>query len=166
MHMPACKSLRSAIIVVMGIWLANNPSLAVDCAQGDALNCYTQALMRLQAAQDALVAARDDISALQSSIGVLKAKVEEANARITALTTQITQVGARTVAWDKGNKQHDPPIGQPPFNGVKGAGNAGPGQTQSYPHCSDGYVAVGLYLDREPPGLNDARLECAKLVLR
>jgi hypothetical protein len=138
----SCNSLGPGIVLSIGMLLVNSPILAADCAQGDALACYTQALVRLQAAEDALGAARKDIGALQTSIGLLTASVAQANAQIATLTAQITQTNARTVTWDKGNQQYDPPAGQPPFNGVNGAGTAGP--PQPFPHCNDGYVAVGL----------------------
>jgi hypothetical protein len=55
--MASCNSLGCAIVMSIGILLVNEPILAADCAQGDALACYTQALVRLQAAEDALGAA-------------------------------------------------------------------------------------------------------------
>jgi hypothetical protein len=73
--MPAFKSLGFAIAVATAIWLADNPSLAADCAQGDALNCYTEALVRLQAAEDALGVARKEISGLQTQIDALTRQI-------------------------------------------------------------------------------------------
>jgi hypothetical protein len=45
---------------------------AADCAHGNALDCYNQAQIRLQAAEDALVAARTDIQSLQDKISTLQ----------------------------------------------------------------------------------------------
>ena len=84
------KSL-CAMIIATGICVVNNPSLAADCAQGDALSCYTQALVRLQAAEDALTAARNEIGGLQSSIDTLTAKVKTLTDSSDAMKQELSQ---------------------------------------------------------------------------
>src|SRR4051794_32740031 len=42
--------------------------VADECSQSNALVCYTQALVRLQAAEDALKLARDDIKGLREEL--------------------------------------------------------------------------------------------------
>jgi hypothetical protein len=67
-------SIKSAWIIAAVIaleFVAIAPSFAADdCSQGNAVNCYTQALVRLQAAQDALVDARNDIKELQAEMAL------------------------------------------------------------------------------------------------
>jgi hypothetical protein len=91
------ESLGSAVFLAGGIWLVNASCLAADCAQGDALTCYTQALVRVQTAEDALGAARKDIGELQASVNTLKARADEASAQIADLKMQIAELKARTV---------------------------------------------------------------------
>jgi hypothetical protein len=54
--------------VVAALVLVPRIALAADCAHGNALDCYNQALQRLQAAQAALSAARKDIQGLENKI--------------------------------------------------------------------------------------------------
>lgn len=57
-------ALGAIITFLFGI-LSNESYASDECAKGDALNCYTQALIRLQAAQDALLSASKDINSLR-----------------------------------------------------------------------------------------------------
>jgi hypothetical protein len=85
----SCKWFGFAIVVGVGTWLINNPSLSADCAQGDALTCYTQALVRLQAAEDALGAARKDIASLQTQINTLQGSSATMRQEIEALKAAV-----------------------------------------------------------------------------
>jgi hypothetical protein len=74
--MKSTQRLCAAIITAASVYVVDHPSRAADCAQGNALSCYTQAIVRLQTAEDALAAARDDIGQLQSSISTLQSLVQ------------------------------------------------------------------------------------------
>lgn len=76
---------------------SSDPSLAAeDCAQGNALNCYTQALVRLQASQDALEAATKSINSLQTQITALQSQMA---ANASSLQAQIAQQNATIAAY-------------------------------------------------------------------
>ena len=64
--------LAWAAAVFAACWfLSSAPGFADnDCSKGNALTCYTQALVRLQAAQDALGAARNDIKELKADLAL------------------------------------------------------------------------------------------------
>lgn len=60
--MPAALPFAALLIL-------STPAQAQDtCSQSNALACYTQALVRLQSAQDALIAARTEITSLRTDI--------------------------------------------------------------------------------------------------
>ena len=63
--MATSRMALGAIITLLFSAISNESIASDDCGKGDALNCYTQALIRLQTAQDALVSARQDITKLQ-----------------------------------------------------------------------------------------------------
>ena len=92
------NGLSTAIIIVAGIWLANVQSIAADCAHGDALACYTEALVKLQAAEDALGAARNDIARLQTQIGTLQGSSATMRQEIEALKAAIAANNQSIVA--------------------------------------------------------------------
>ncbi|MGR9422188.1 hypothetical protein [Rhizobium leguminosarum] len=81
--------------VVTGMFLAailcTGPTNAIaeDCSKSDALACYTQALVKLQAARDEFVnatkgidAIRKDVTALQGQIDMLKSENDKLKGRI------------------------------------------------------------------------------------
>ncbi len=65
-------TLGASVVLLVGT-TSNHGIAADDC--GDALNCYTQALIRLQAARDDLISARNDITTLQNDVKDLRGEI-------------------------------------------------------------------------------------------
>jgi hypothetical protein len=90
------KSLQVAmmIFVSLGTIIASTSvTFAVDdCSKDNALGCYTQALVRLQAAQDALTDARKDITAMQAQIDQLKSDAQANKSSLDGLDKRIGAV--------------------------------------------------------------------------
>jgi hypothetical protein len=63
--MATSRMALGAIITFLFGAISSESFASDDCAKGDALQCYTQALVRLQAAQDALSSASKDINSLR-----------------------------------------------------------------------------------------------------
>lgn len=57
---------------------------ATECKQGNALDCYTQALQALHMAEDGLTQSRKDIAELQSQVRMLSAAIGTPESGITA----------------------------------------------------------------------------------
>jgi len=99
------------------------------------------------------------VRALQVTIGDFASRLQSAN---DTLNSRLTQMSKNLLVWDK-DPQYKPPLGQSPDNAGynSAAGTAGP------PHpalsCDDGFYVVGVYLDRQPGGLNDVRIICRKI---
>lgn len=66
----------SAIIATAFYFSLGNASFADDCSKTDALSCYTQALVKLQAARDEFVNASKDLDALRKDIAGLHDRVD------------------------------------------------------------------------------------------
>jgi hypothetical protein len=122
--------------VATALIFSASPSLSADCGNDNALACVSQALVKLQTAQDALSAARKDIADLQNQITALKAEIsavaQSANTQVSDLKKTIDDNAAKINFSIKDGASPESPI----FGSVFGASFDGT--------CPAGQVLIGI----------------------
>lgn len=84
----------SAMLTVALLILSQKSTAATDCKDGNALDCYTQALQNLQRAENDLSQTRQELSQARQEIVELQTKVKPLYASVNDPTTGLVALGA------------------------------------------------------------------------
>jgi len=86
--------LVAGICLASVLWIGDG-AIAEDCSKDDALTCYTQALVKLQAARDEFIEATKGIDAIREEVKTLRGRVESLQSEKDSLDGRIKNAEER-----------------------------------------------------------------------